>query len=91
MRHVKPKILKQNGKQRSGRGFSRDELKKAGLNHTEAARIGLPTDLRRRTAHEKNIEAIKAHVEKKKVEAKPKIEPKPEPEPKKKPKSKKTP
>ena len=90
MHHIKPKIIKPNGKQREGRGFSREELKKAGLNKTEAARIGIPTDPRRKTAHDENVEAIKAYAEKKKAEAKPK-KPKPEPETKRKPKSKKPP
>ena len=85
MRHIKPKILKPNGKQRNGKGFSPEELKKAGLNPTEASRLGLPADLRRKTAHDENVQAIKAYVEKKKTEAKPK----PKPEPKKKPKSQK--
>jgi ribosomal protein L13E len=91
MHHIKPKILKPDGKQRSGRGFSREELKKAGLNPTEAAKLGLPTDLRRKTAHDENVEAIKAYAEKKKAEAKPKPKPKPKTEPKKKPKSQKPP
>jgi large subunit ribosomal protein L13e len=80
---MRPVILKPNGKQRSGRGFSPEELKKAGLNHVEAARLGIPVDFRRKTAHDENVEAVKAHAEKKKAEIKPK--------PKKKPKSKKPP
>jgi ribosomal protein L13E len=91
MRRTKPKILKPGGRQRSGRGFSPGELDKAGLTSTEASRIGLPADLRRKTAHDENVEAIKAYVEKKKAEAKPKPKPKPKPEPKKKPKSQKPP
>jgi ribosomal protein L13E len=91
MHHIKPKILKPDGKQRSGRGFSRDELKKVGLNLTEAAKLGLPADLRRKTVHDENVEDIKAYVEKAKAEAKPKPKPKPKTEPKKKPKSQKTP
>jgi len=91
MHHVKPKIFKPDGKQRSGRGFSPEELKKAGLNSTEAARLGLPTDFRRKTAHDENVEVIKVYVEKKKAEAKPKPKPKPKAEPKKKPKSQKPP
>jgi large subunit ribosomal protein L13e len=90
MHHIKPKILKPNGKQRDGKGFSPEELKKAGLNKTEAARIGIPTDPRRKTAHDENVEAIKAYAEKKKAEAKPK-KPKPSPETKRKPKSQKPP
>jgi large subunit ribosomal protein L13e len=82
MHHIKPKIVKPDGKQRSGRGFSREELKKAGLNKAEAKKLEIPVDRRRKTAHDQNVEAIKAYVEKKKAETKPK--PKPQPQPKKK-------
>ena len=85
MHHIKPKILKPDGKQRSGRGFSLEELKKAGLNPAEAKKLELPVDKRRKTAHDQNVKAIKAHMEKKKAKAKPK--PKPKPQPKKKLKS----
>ncbi len=89
MHHIKPKILKPDGKQRSGRGFSPEELKKAGLNPAEARRLELPVDRRRKTAHDQNVEAIKAYVEKKKAEAKPKQ--KPQPQLKKKAKKSKAP
>jgi ribosomal protein L13E len=82
MHHIKPKIVKPDGKQRSGRGFSREELKKAGLNKAEAKKLEIPVDRRRKTAHDQNVEAIKAYAEKKKAETKPK--PKPQPQPKKK-------
>lgn len=74
MHHIKPQILKPNGKQHMGRGFSPDELKKAGLNLQEARRIELPIDFRRRTAHDHNVEIIKtfAAQEKAKQKAKPK-------------------
>lgn len=85
MHHIKPKILKPGGKQRSGRGFSLEELKKAGLNPIQAKKLEIPVDSRRKTAHNQNVEAIKAYAETKKAEAKPK--PKPKPQPKKKPKS----
>jgi ribosomal protein L13E len=91
MHHIKPKILKQDGKQRKGKGFSSGELKKAGLGKTEARKIGLPVDQRRATAHDENVEVIKAYAEKKKAETKPKPKPKTEPQAKKKPKSKKPP
>ena len=87
MHHVKPTILKPDGKQRSGRGFSPDELKKAGLTAADARRIRLPVDFRRKTAHDENVEALKAHFAKAKAEAKPK--PKPEPEAKPAEKAKK--
>jgi ribosomal protein L13E len=85
MHHIKPKILKPDEKQRSGRGFSLEEIKKAGLNPAEAKRLEIPVDRRRKTAHDQNVEAIKTYTEKKKAEAKPK--PKPKPQTKKKPKS----
>jgi large subunit ribosomal protein L13e len=65
-------ILKPDGKQRSGRGFSPEELEKAGLNPAEAKRLKIPVDKRRKTAHDQNVEAIKVYAEKKKAEAKPK-------------------
>ena len=85
MHHIKPKIFKPDGKQRSGKGFSRDEIKKAGLTPACAAAIKLPVDLKRKTAHDENVEAIKAYVEKTKALAKPKAKRK------KKPKSEKSP
>ena len=80
MHHIKPKINKKGGKQRSGKGFSHEELKKAGLNPAEAKKLEIPVDWRRKTAHDQNIEAIKAYAKKKKADAKPK----PKPQPKKK-------
>jgi ribosomal protein L13E len=91
LHHIKPKIFKPDGKQRSGRGFSRDEIDKAGLDSAEAAKLGLPFDFRRKTAHDENVEAVKAYVEKAKAETKLKPKPKPKAETKKKPKSQKTP
>jgi large subunit ribosomal protein L13e len=87
MHRIKPKILKPDGKQRGGRGFSLEELKKAGLNPAEAKRLEIPVDRRRKTTHDQNVETIKAYAEKKKAEAKPK--PKPKPQPKKKAKKQK--
>ncbi|MCW4043889.1 MAG: ribosomal protein L13e [Candidatus Bathyarchaeota archaeon] len=85
MHHIKPKIFKPDGKQRCGRGFSRDELGKAGVTYIEAVRVGLPVDFRRKTAHDENIEAVKAYMKKAKTEAKPKPKPEPKTETKKKP------
>ncbi len=84
---MRPKIIREQGKQRDGRGFSRMELKKSGLNLQEAVRMKLSLDQRRKTAHEHNIEAIKAFVVKMKAEAKPKPKPEPKLELKKKAKS----
>jgi ribosomal protein L13E len=71
MHHIKPQIFKPNGKKRMGRGFSPDELKKAGLNLQEARRIELPIDFRRRTAHDENVEAVKAYAAHMKTHRKP--------------------
>jgi ribosomal protein L13E len=75
MHHVKAVVLKTNGKQRSGKGFSSEEIKKAGLNPVDARKMGLPVDLRRNTVHEENIKVAKAYAEKSKAKAKPKPKP----------------
>jgi len=70
MRAVKPKIFKKGGKQRYGKGFSREELKKAGLSLKEALKFGIPVDSRRRTAHEENVDVVKTFLESKKAGSK---------------------
>jgi large subunit ribosomal protein L13e len=69
MMTVKPKVFKKGGKQRCGKGFSGEELKKAGLSFKDALKLGIPVDSKRRTAHEENVDAIKSFLE----GAKPKI------------------
>lgn len=76
MHHVKAVIVKANGKQRNGKGFSAEEIKKAGLNPVDARKMGLPVDLRRNTIHEENVKVAKAYAEEAKAKAKPK-KPKP--------------
>ncbi|MCX8153482.1 MAG: ribosomal protein L13e [Candidatus Bathyarchaeota archaeon] len=75
MHHVKPQIFKSDGRQRSGRGFSLQELKQAGLNVAEAKRLGFPVDKRRKTMHEQNVNVLKDYMAKKKVEVKSKAKP----------------
>ena len=58
-----PKILKQDGKQRKGRGFSRGELRKAGSNLKEALRLHIPLDSKRRTVHNENMETLQRLLE----------------------------
>jgi large subunit ribosomal protein L13e len=91
MHHIKATIIKQNGKKAESRGFSLTELKNAGLTKQDAKKIGIPLDIKRKSAHDENVATLKAHAEKAKAEAKPK-EPKAEAEvaekkPKKKAKS----
>jgi large subunit ribosomal protein L13e len=69
---AKPKVFKKGGKQRRGKGFSREELKKAGLSLREALRFGISVDSRRRTVHEENVEVVKTFLESRKAKSKPK-------------------
>jgi large subunit ribosomal protein L13e len=92
MHHIKAVIIRHNKKQNIGKGFSPTELKKAGVNKQQAKRIGLPVDVKRKTAHEQNVVTIKEHAEKAKAKARAqaaaKLKPqKTEPKPKKKAKS----
>ncbi len=91
MHHVKPKILKPDEKQRFGKGFSREELKKAGVNLAVARSIELPIDMRRRTVHDENVEAVKAYAaeekNKRKTVEKPMVQEKPKKQAKEKSKS----
>jgi ribosomal protein L13E len=67
MHHVKPIIISQRGKQKKGKGFSPDELKAAGISKQQAYQAGLPVDMRRKTSHDENVKAIKAHAKKPKA------------------------
>jgi ribosomal protein L13E len=91
MHHIKPKILKPDEKQRLGKGFSREELKKAGVNIAVARSIELPIDMRRRTVHDENVEAIKTYAaeekNKRKTAEKPVAQEKPRKQAKEKSKS----
>lgn len=69
---ITAKILKPDGKQRRGKGFSREELKKAGTNFKAALKLGIPIDLKRKTAHDENVEALKTFLQTKKTASKPK-------------------
>ncbi len=71
MHHIKPRILKPDERKRLGRGFSREEIKKAAVNLSVARSIELPIDMRRRTAHDENVEAIKVYAANEKAKRKP--------------------
>lgn len=58
-----PKIFKQDGKQREGRGFSRGELAKAGSYMKEALKLHIPLDPRRKTVHDENVETLQKLLE----------------------------
>jgi ribosomal protein L13E len=67
MQHTQPTIFKQNGKKSVGKGFSINELKQAEVSKQRARQIGLPVDVKRKTAHTQNVDAIKAHQQKAKT------------------------
>jgi ribosomal protein L13E len=70
MMTARPKVFKKGRKQRYGRGFSREELKKAGLSFKEALKLSIPIDSKRRTTHEENVEIIKTLLKNMKTETK---------------------
>lgn len=78
MHHIKAAILKPNGKQRTGRGFSPEELGRASLKVADARKMKIPVDLRRKSAHDENVDTLKNHLETVRTETKPrpKTEPK---------------
>jgi hypothetical protein len=47
---------------RFGKGFSKSELKEAGIDFKQALRLAMPVDLRRRTRHEENVNVIRQHL-----------------------------
>jgi len=72
MTSIKPIIFKKGGKKRCGKGFSREELKKARLSRREAVKLSIPIDSRRKTIHEENVNTIKELLKNKKKASKPK-------------------
>ncbi len=66
MHHIKPIITAQNGKEKQGKGFSPDEIKEAGISKQKARQLKLPVDERRKSCHQENVDAIKAHLPKQK-------------------------
>jgi ribosomal protein L13E len=59
---VQSAVRKKGGGIREGRGFSREELREAGVNLKQALKLGIPTDLRRKTKHEENVKTLKHHL-----------------------------
>ena len=64
---VRAVVKKKGGKTRSGRGFSRDELREAGIDFQQALRLRLPIDQRRKTKHTENVKALKRFLRKNRV------------------------
>lgn len=63
----KPRLVKMKGLDpgtRQGRGFSLGELRMAGLSPSEAKRLGIYVDKRRKSVHEWNVKALREYLEK---------------------------
>jgi ribosomal protein L13E len=69
---AKPRVFKTREKKRHGKGFSREELKKAGTNFKDALKLDIPIDLKRKTSHDENVDALKTFLQTKKTAPKPK-------------------
>ena len=60
---AEPKVRSpQDGRPKRGRGFSSGETAQVGLTIDEARRLGLIVDLRRKTVHPENIDALKQYM-----------------------------
>ncbi len=55
-------VVKRKRKIRKGKGFSREELREAGVSTTEALKRGISIDRRRSTKHERNVTTLKAYM-----------------------------
>jgi len=51
------------GKRRRGKGFSRAELRGAGVDFGQALESGIPVDRRRKTEYESNIKILERHLQ----------------------------
>ena len=58
---LQPTVQKK-GKTRRGRGFSRAELREAGVDFKQALKSGIPVDPRRKTKYESNIKILEQHL-----------------------------
>jgi large subunit ribosomal protein L13e len=55
-------VFKKDGKPKEGKGFSKEELRKAALGSKKALKLGIPVDSKRRTLHEENVKALIEYV-----------------------------
>lgn len=70
MQTIKSKVFKKYRKQRCGKGFSREELKKVKLSVKQALKLKIPVDSRRRTLHEENVKTLKSFLKNMKTPSK---------------------
>jgi large subunit ribosomal protein L13e len=63
VRMISP-IVKRGTRVKTGKGFSIDEVKEAGVNVGEARHLGVPVDQRRSTSYPENVEVLKEWIAK---------------------------
>jgi len=61
---VQSVVEKRGGETRKGRGFSRGELREAGIDFQTALRLRIPVDTKRKTKHEENVKTLKQLLQK---------------------------
>lgn len=62
-------VAKKKRKTRTGKGFSQEELGEVGLSFTEALKMDIPIDKRRRSKHKENVDALRKHLERDETKA----------------------
>jgi ribosomal protein L13E len=55
-------VQKKDNRTKGGRGFSRDELKEAGIDVKRALKLSIPVDSRRKTKHKENVKRLKKYL-----------------------------
>ena len=55
-------VQKKGNRTKGGRGFSRSELREAGVPVKRALKLSIPVDLRRKTKHEENVKRLKQYL-----------------------------
>ena len=59
---IRPIVRKKKNGMKEGKGFSKGELEKVGIDFKQALRAKIPIDLRRQTKHEENIKLLKHYL-----------------------------
>jgi large subunit ribosomal protein L13e len=59
---VQSAVQKKGNRTKEGRGFSRGELREAGIDIKRAPKLGIPVDSRRKTKHEENVKRLKQYL-----------------------------
>jgi large subunit ribosomal protein L13e len=59
---VQSVVQKKGKRTKEGRGFSRGELREAGIDVKRALKLGIPVDSRRKTRHEENVKRLKQYL-----------------------------